>query len=125
MNITKVVKRRIANMETMSKTVIKGKVKLLPEEIFAIYQECTIPGAPIKSILSRYGMHPWELAVIRKRIKEAALEALANPRPKGKKKTMVPIEDLHQVYRELSATKDALATVGYELSLLKKRTNWV
>lgn len=103
---------------------IKGKMKLTPEELFAIYQECSVPNAPVKSILSRYGMKPWELAVVRKRIKESALETLANPTPRWKKKSLVPLEELQRVYRELDATKDALTTVAHELSLLKKRTNW-
>jgi hypothetical protein len=36
---------------------------------------------------------------------------------------MVPIENLTQVDKELTQAKDALAAVGHELALLKKKTS--
>ncbi len=97
------------------------KPKLTPEQLFDIYQECSLPNAPVKAILERCGLKPWHLIALRKRIKQAALSELSNPAKSGRKKSMVPVESLAQVDKELSQTKDALAAVGHELALLKKK----
>jgi len=39
----------------------KEHVKLTPEQLFDIYLECNAPGAPVKTILGRYGLRPWDL----------------------------------------------------------------
>jgi len=107
-------------LETIS--MKKERLKLTPEQLFDIYQECSAPGAPIKIILERYGLKPWDLIAIRKKVKTAAIDALANSKP-GRKKQVVVLEQYQQVSKELGETKDALAAVGHELSLLKKRVN--
>jgi hypothetical protein len=101
----------------------KERIKLTPEQMFDIYMECNAPGAPVKQILQRHGLVPWDLVAIRKKIKAAAIEALSNPGKRGRKQSVVPVEQLQKVSRELSETKDALAAVGHELSLLKKRVD--
>jgi len=101
----------------------KERLKLTPEQLFDIYLECNAPGAPIKPIMERYGLRPWDLVAIRKKVKLAAMEALANPGRKGRKHQAIPVEQYQRVSKELSETKDALCAVGHELSLLKKRTN--
>jgi len=101
----------------------KERLKLTPEQLFNVYLECNAPGAPVKPILERYGLRPWDLVAIRKRVKLAAMEVLANPRRQGRKQQIIPVEQYQRVFKELSETKDALAAVGHELSLLKKRTN--
>lgn len=101
----------------------KERVKLTPEQLFDIYIECNAPGAPVKTILERYGLRPWDLVAIRKKVKAASLEALANPRKLGRKQQVIPAEQYQRALKELDETKDALATVGHELSLLKKRTS--
>ena len=103
--------------------VKKERVKLTPEQLFNVYLECNAPGAPAKTILERYGLRPWDLVAIRKKVKAAAVEALAHPRKQGRKQQVIPVEQYQQVSKELNETKDALAAVGHELSLLKKRTN--
>ena len=108
-------------MELMN--IKKERLKLTPEQLFNVYLECNAPGAPIKPILERYGLRPWDLVAIRKKIKAASLEALANPGRKGRKHQIIPVEQYQRVTKELSETKDALCAVGHELSLLKKRTN--
>ena len=108
-------------MELMN--IKKERLKLTPEQLFDIYLECNAPGAPIKPILERYGLRPWDLVAIRKKVKLAAIESLTNPRRKGRKHQAIPVEQYQRVSKELSETKDALAAVGHELSLLKKRTN--
>ncbi len=101
----------------------KERVKLNPEQIFNLYLECNAPGAPVKAILERYGLRPWDLVAIRKKIKAAAMEALAHPGKQGRKQQIVPVEQYQRVSKELDETKDALAAVGHALSLLKKRTS--
>ena len=108
-------------METIM-TIKKERVKLIPEQLFNIYLECTAPGAPVKTILERHGLKPWDMVAIRKKVRSAALEALAHAKP-GRKQQVVAVEQYQQVSKELTETKDALAAVGHELSLLKKRTN--
>ncbi len=101
----------------------KERVKLTPDQLFNIYLECNAPGAPVKTILERYGLRPWDLIAIRKKVKAAALEALAHSGKQGRKQQVMPVEQYQKVTKELSETKDALAAVGHELSLLKKRTS--
>lgn len=101
----------------------KEHAKLTPEQLFDIYLECNAPGAPVKTILARYNLKPWDMVAVRKRIKAAALEALSHPTRQGRKPQIVSIEQYQKVSKELDAAKDALAAVGHELALLKKRTN--
>lgn len=98
----------------------KERLKLTPEQFFNVYLECNAPGTPAKTILERYGLRPWDLVAIRKKVKAAAMEALANPRKQGRKQQVISAEQYQKVSKELEETKDALAAVGHELSLLKK-----
>ena len=107
----------------MNTNTKKERLKLMPEQLFNIYLECNAPGAPVKTILERYGLRPWDLVAIRKKIEAAALNALAHPGKQGRKRHAIPVEQYQQVFKELNETKDALAAVGHELSLLKKRTS--
>lgn len=107
-------------MNTNSK---KEHLKLTPEELYEIYLECNAPGAAVKTILARYGLRPWDLVAIRRKIKQAALEALANPGKRERQQQTVSMEQYQKVSKELTETKDALSAVGYELALLKKRTS--
>lgn len=101
----------------------KERVKLTPEQLFDIYQECAVPSASIKLILERYRLKPWELVEIRKKVRQGAIESLSASRKRGRPQSMVPVEQYQQANKELTQTKDALAAVGHELSLLKKRVN--
>lgn len=101
----------------------KERIKLTPEQLYDIYLECNAPGALVKSILSRYGLRPWDLVAIRKKVKTAAIEALANPRKPGRRQQTVSVDQYQRVSKELNQAKDALSAVGHELSLLKKRTS--
>ncbi len=103
--------------------VKKERLKLTPEQLFNIYLECNAPSAPIKTIMERYGLRPWDLVAIRKKVKAAALETLAHSGKLGRKQQVIPVEQYQKVSKELNETKDALAAVGHELSLLKKRTS--
>jgi hypothetical protein len=100
----------------------KERTKLTPEQLYEIYLECTAPSAPVKTILARYGLKPWDLVAIRKKVKTAAIEALANPGKPGRRQQTISVEQHQKVFKELAETKDALSAVGHELALLKKRT---
>lgn len=101
----------------------KERLKLTPEQLYEIYLETNAPGAPVKEILARYNLKPWDLVAIRRKIKIAAMETLSNPGKPGRKQQNVSLEQYQRVSKELNEAKDALAAVGHELSLLKKRTN--
>lgn len=99
------------------------RTKPAPEQLYQIYLECNVPGAPVKEILDRAGLKAWDLIAIRKRVKVAAMEALANPGKPGRKQQAVSTEQYRKVSQELSDAKDALTAVGHELALLKKKTS--
>ena len=101
----------------------KERLKLSAEQLFNIYLECNAPSAAVKTILVRYGLKPWDLVTIRKKVKQAAMETLASPGRQGRKQQIIALEQHQKVCKELEAAKDALAAVGHELSLLKKRTS--
>ena len=100
----------------------KEKTNLTPEQLYEIYLECNAPSAPVKTILARHGLKPWDLVAIRKKVKTAAMEALANPGKPGRRQQIIPVEQYQKVSKELTETKDALSAVGHELALLKKKT---
>ena len=101
----------------------KERTKLTPEQLYEIYLECNAPSAPVKTILARYGLNPWDLVAIRKKVKTAAMDALANPGKPGRRQQSVSVEQYQKVAKELNEAKDALTAVGHELALLKKRTS--
>jgi len=104
-------------------SVKKERVKLTPEQMFDVHVETSTAGAPIKSILQRYGLKPWELAEIRKKVRAGAVQALATKGKPGRPQQGIPLEEHHKLNRELQNTKDALVTVAHELALLKKRVS--
>ena len=113
------LKRRLS-LEPIQK---KERLKLTPDQLFNIYLECNAPQAPVKTILERYGLNPWDLVTIRKKVKAASLESLARPGKQGRKQQIVAVDQYQKVCKQLDETKDALAAVGHELALLKKRTS--
>jgi hypothetical protein len=110
-------------LDIMTTNPKKERAKLNPEQLYEIYLECNAPGAPVKTILARYGLKPWDLVAIRKKVKTAAVEALANPGRPGRRQQSIPVEQYQKVSKELSDAKDALSAVAHELALLKKRTS--
>ena len=112
--------KRRSPLETILK---KERLKLTPEQLFNIYLECNAPQAPVKTILARYGLNPWDLVAIRKKVKMAAMESLSHPGKQGRKQPIIAVDQHQKVCKELEAVKDALAAVGHELALLKKRTS--
>ena len=79
----------------------KERLKLTPEQLFNLYLECNAPGAPVKPILERYGLRPWDLIAIRKKVKAAAMEALAHSGKLGRRQQVIPAEQYQKVSKEL------------------------
>jgi hypothetical protein len=112
-------------MENTNLNQSRTHTKPTPEVLFQVYQECNAPAAPVKLILERHGLKPWDLAALRKKAREAILATFSGNLPGRRNKSFVPLSQHQTVLRELQAVKDALAAVGHELALLKKRTNSV
>ncbi|MCL4558238.1 MAG: hypothetical protein M1491_06360 [Deltaproteobacteria bacterium] len=88
-------------METnMGTNQRKERIKLTPEQLYNMYIECNAPGAPVKLILQRNGLTPWDLASIRKKVRAAALDVLSKSGKPGKKQQVVPVEQGEEKGRE-------------------------
>jgi len=96
--------------------------KLTAQEKWQIYQETSIKGAPVGEVLRRYGTHSSELTKIRRQVEEAALKELGMKRY-SKKPQSVPYEEHARLQRELAAKEKALAQMGEEYLILKKRVS--
>ena len=99
----------------------KKRRSLSPEKKFQIFLESQGGKAPVGELLRREGIYSTDLARIRQKVKEGALERLAD-RPGPKHKT-VPQEDYEALKRELEEKERALADQAVELAILRKKTN--
>jgi len=100
----------------------KRKRKILsPEKKYQIFLEAHSGNIPVGEILRREGIYSTDLARIREKVKEGALERLAE-RSGGRRK-MVPWEDYEAVKRELEEKERAMADMAVELAILRKKTN--
>ena len=75
----------------------------------------------VAEILRREGLYATDLARIRQKVKEAALERLA-VRPGVRKKT-VALEQYQALKRDLEEKERALAELAVEVAILRKKTN--
>ena len=99
-----------------------GKKKLSVEEKWRIYQETSVNDAPIGEILRKYGMYPAELAKIRQQVEEGAKKELG--RNKYLKRNMdVSYSEYEKLKTELAGKEKALAEMGQEYLLIKKKVN--
>ena len=99
----------------------KKRSVLSPEKKFQIFLETQSGKGPVGEILRREGIYSTDLVRIREKVKEGALERLAD-RPGAKRKT-VPQEDYEALKRELEEKERALAEQAVELAILRKKTN--
>ena len=99
----------------------KRRKKLRPEEKWQIFMETSANGAPVGEILRRHGLYASELTKIRQQVESGALKELG--RNRHIKKAPVPYEEHARVAVELAAKEEALAQMGEEYLLLKKRVN--
>ena len=100
----------------------KKKRRLLsPEKKFQIFLESHTGKTPVGELLRREGIYSTDLARIRQKVREGALERLADP--PGARRKMVPSEDYEALKRELEDKERALAEQALELAILRKKTN--
>jgi transposase-like protein len=93
-----------------------------PEEKWRIFIETSAPGAQVGEILRKYGMYPAELSKIRQQVEKGAKAELG--RNKYRKKPLYVDYDEHQKIKvELAAKEKALAEMGQEYLLIKKKVN--
>jgi len=94
---------------------------LSPEKKFQIFLESQNSKTPVGEILRREGIYSTDLNRIRQKVREGALERLAD-RPGTKKKT-VSQDEYDALKRELEDKERALADLSVELAVLRKKTN--
>jgi transposase-like protein len=99
-----------------------GRKKFGPEEKWRIYVETSVPGVQIGEVLRKYGMYPAELAKIRKQVEEGAKKELGRNKYR-KKPESVDYNEYEKIKTELSAKEKALAEMGQEYLILKKKVN--
>jgi len=99
----------------------RKKRKLTAEQKWQIFLETSTGTAPVGEILRRHGLYSAELTKIRKQAEEGAIKELG--RNRHKKRAAVPYEQYVAVEAALSAKEKALAQMGEEYLLLKKRTD--
>ena len=100
----------------------RAKRRLLsPEKKFQLFLESHTGKIPVGELLRREGIYSTDLARIREKVRQGALERLAD-RP-GAKKKMVSHADYDALKRELEEKERALADLSVELAVLRKKTN--
>ncbi len=100
----------------------KKRKKFSPQDKWQIFLETSIKDAPVGEILRRYEIYSSELTRIRRQVETGALKELGENRNCKKSKT-VPYANYAKLECELSAKEKALAQMGEEYLLLKKRTD--
>ena len=91
-------------------------------EKWQIFLETSAKDAPVGEILRRRGVYSSELTKIRRQVEEGALKELGKKRY-SRKAQEVPYEEYERLKAELAAKEKALAQMGEEYLLLKKRTD--
>jgi transposase-like protein len=112
------------DLKSQSHECVQGKKKrrfLSAEKKFQIFLESHSGNVPVGEILRREGIYSTDLARIRQKVKEGALERLTG-RP-GPKRKAVPRENYEALKRELEQKERALAEQAVELAILRKKTN--
>ncbi len=116
--------RAAAKEHTMSADAKDDKKKrrfLSPEKKYQIFLEAQRTDVPAAEILRREGLYSTDLARIRQKVKQGALERLAD-RPGVKRKT-VALEQYEALKRDLEEKERALAELAVEVAILRKKTN--
>ena len=107
-------------------SLAKKRRFLSPEKKYQIFLETQSGTSPVGEVLRREGLYSTDLVRIREKVKEGALERLAD-RPRARCKT-VPLSDYEALKRDLEEKERVLAEQAVELAILRKKTNggsWV
>lgn len=99
---------------------VRKQKKLTAAEKWQIFLETSTKDAPVGEILRRRGVYSSELTKIRRQVEEGALKELGKKRY-SRKAQEVPYEEYERLKVELTAKEKALAQMGEEYLLLKKR----
>ena len=94
---------------------------LSPEKKYQIFLEAQRGDIPAGEILRREGLYSTDLARIRQKVKEGALERLA-AKP-GVRQKKVALEQYEALKRDLEEKERALAELAVEVAILRKKTN--
>lgn len=94
---------------------------LSPEKKYQIFLEAQRGGAPVGELLRREGLYSTDLARIQRKVKEGALQHLAQ-RP-GRSKKTVSEEEYDLLKQELQEKERVMAEMAVELVILRKKTN--
>lgn len=94
---------------------------LSPEKKYQIFLEAQRGGAPVGELLRREGLYSTDLARIQRKVKEGALEQLAQ-RP-GRSKKTVSEEEYQALKEEVQEKERVMAEMAVELAILRKKTN--
>jgi transposase-like protein len=101
-----------------------GKKKrrfLSPEKKYQIFLEAQRGEAAVGELLRREGLYSTDLARIQRKVKEGALQHLAQ-RP-GRNKQTVSEEEYDLLKQELQEKERVMAEMAVELAILRKKTN--
>jgi transposase-like protein len=94
---------------------------LSPEKKYQLFLETQRRDAPVGELLRREGLYSTDLARIQRKVKEGALEHLAQ-RP-GRSKKTVSEEEYATLKQELEEKERVMAEMAVELAILRKKTN--
>ena len=94
---------------------------LSPEKKYQVFLEAQRGQSPVGDLLRREGLYSTDLARIQKKVKEGALERLAD-RPGQRKKT-VSDSEYARLKKELEEKERVMAEMAVELAILRKKTN--
>jgi transposase-like protein len=94
---------------------------LSPEKKYQVFLESQRGEVPVGELLRREGLYSTDLARIQKKVKEGALERLAD-RPGQRRKT-VSESEYARLKKELEEKERVMAEMTVELAILRKKTN--
>jgi transposase-like protein len=107
---------------TSSGNSLKKKRRLLsPEKKYQIFLEAQRGEIPVGELLRREGLYSTDLCRIQNKVKEGALQRLAD-RPGARKKT-VSQDEYDQLKRDLEEKERVMAEMAVEMAILRKKTN--
>ena len=96
--------------------------KLTPHEKWQVFLETNAKDAPVGEILRRYGLYSSDLTKIRRDVESGALKELGRKKY-SRQPQSVSYQDYERIKQELAAKEKALAQMGEEYLILKKRTD--
>ena len=100
----------------------KKKRRLLsPDKKYQVFLEAQRGEIPVGELLRREGLYSTDLARIQNKVKEGALQRLAD-RPGPRRKT-VSQDEYDQLKRDLEEKERVMAEMSVELAILRKKTN--